>query len=151
MPRFVGHAERRGLEFSWEIDDLSMESLDDILEMIVTVLSALGVFIMVWGAACAAIRLTAMEICFLRGQDCASRRDGIRQHLGFYLLLGLEFLIAVDVIETLRNPTLEQLGVLGGVVVVRTVISFSLHWELQHGESKRKHQTSEAPENGGVS
>jgi len=117
-----------------------METLNAILEIVIPILAGLGVLVMVWGVVCALARLVAMEFCALRGQNCVGRREVIRQHLGYYLLLGLEFLIAVDVIETLQNPTTEHLIVLGGVVLVRTVISFTLHWELQHGESSPEKQ-----------
>ena len=64
----------------------------------------------------------------------------IRQHLGYYLLLALEFLIAVDVIETLVHPDWKELGILAGLVVLRTMMSFSLHWELKEIEKEQKHK-----------
>jgi uncharacterized membrane protein len=51
--------------------------------------------------------------------------------LGYYLLLGLEFLIAADVIDTLMKPTPQDLLVLGGIIVIRTIISYSLNTELK--------------------
>ena len=64
----------------------------------------------------------------------------IREHLGFYLLLALEFLIAVDVIETLLHPDWKELGILAGLVVLRTMMSFSLHWELKEGEKVQQNE-----------
>ena len=52
--------------------------------------------------------------------------------LGYYLLLGLEFLIAADIINTLVRPTPQDLLVLGAIVAIRTVISYSLNTELAH-------------------
>jgi uncharacterized membrane protein len=111
-----------------------METLNTALEIIVPPLAGLAVLVLVWGVCCALVQLTVMEYRMLRGLDYINRRDVIRQHLGYYLLLGLEFLVAVDVLETIRDPSPEQLMSLGGVVLVRTVISFTLHWELQQSE-----------------
>ncbi|MCK5213652.1 MAG: DUF1622 domain-containing protein, partial [Dehalococcoidia bacterium] len=54
----------------------------------------------------------------------------LRQHLGSSLLLGLEFLIAADVIRTVVQPSLQEVGILGGIVAIRTVISYFLQKEL---------------------
>jgi uncharacterized membrane protein len=62
-----------------------------------------------------------------------------RANLGRGILLGLEFLIAADIIGTVAvDPTLENLGVLAIIVLVRTFLSFTLeveiqgHWPWQH-------------------
>lgn len=49
-----------------------------------------------------------------------------------YLLLGLEFMVAADIIETVFKPSLEHLGVLGGIVIIRTVLNYFLNMELEH-------------------
>ena len=54
-----------------------------------------------------------------------------RQRLGRAILLGLELLVAADIIRTVAvTPTFESAGVLGIIVVIRTVLSFSLEVEL---------------------
>jgi len=40
-------------------------------------------------------------------------------------------LVAADIVETILTPDLEHLGALGAIVAIRTVISFSLNWELR--------------------
>ncbi len=79
-----------------------------------------------------------MEIRILRRKEYKRDAALIRQHLGYYLLLGLEFLIAVDVLETLMRPDWKELGILAGLVMLRTVMSFSLHWELREIEQDRQ-------------
>jgi uncharacterized membrane protein len=55
-----------------------------------------------------------------------------RQNLGRTLLLTLEFLIAADILETVViKRSLESLGILAGLVVVRTFLSFALDVELE--------------------
>ena len=54
-----------------------------------------------------------------------------RRNLGRTLLLTLEFLIAADILETVAvEKTLTSLGILGGLVIIRTVLSFALEVEL---------------------
>ncbi|HTH49526.1 MAG TPA: DUF1622 domain-containing protein, partial [Candidatus Limnocylindria bacterium] len=52
-------------------------------------------------------------------------------------LLGLEFLIAADIIGTLLAPEPKELIALGAIVVIRTVISWSLNAELGQARSAR--------------
>ena len=61
-----------------------------------------------------------------------SSHNAIRYRLGVYLLLGLEFLVAADIIETIFKPSLEQLALLGGIVVIRTLLNYFLNQELEH-------------------
>jgi len=54
-----------------------------------------------------------------------------RQQLGRSILLGLEFLVAADIIRTVAvEPTLQSVGVLAGIVLIRTFLSFSLELEI---------------------
>ena len=55
-----------------------------------------------------------------------------RKHLGRAILLGLEFLVAADIIGTVAvEPTFENLGVLAVIVLIRTFLSFSLELEIE--------------------
>lgn len=73
-------------------------------------------------AAIAALRLIRRE---------AGIYSQIRQQLGRAILLGLELLVAADIIRTVAvTPTLESVAVLGVIVLVRTFLSFSLEVEL---------------------
>ena len=54
-----------------------------------------------------------------------------RQQLGRAILLGLELLVAADIVRTVAvTPTLESVAVLAVIVLVRTFLSFSLEVEL---------------------
>lgn len=54
-----------------------------------------------------------------------------RQQLGRSILLGLELLVAADIIRTVAvTPTLGSIGVLAGIVLIRTFLSFSLELEI---------------------
>ena len=54
-------------------------------------------------------------------------REDLRRQLSSYLLLGLEVMIAGDIIGTIMRPTLQEMAVLGSIVAVRTIISFFLN------------------------
>ena len=57
--------------------------------------------------------------------------DFFRRRLGRAILLGLEFLVAADIIRTVAvTPSGESVAVLGGIVLIRTFLSFSLQLEM---------------------
>ena len=55
-----------------------------------------------------------------------------RERLGQAILLGLEFLVAADIIGTVAvDPTFRNVGILGAIVAIRTFLSFALEVEIQ--------------------
>ena len=80
-------------------------------------IGVLGVLVIIFGVAC--------------GREIDEDRKRLRHVLGYYLLLGLEFLIAADIIDSLMKPSVQDLLVLGAIVLIRTVISYSLNAELK--------------------
>ena len=90
----------------------------------------MGAAIICWGVALIMFRLLRLEITRLRKRSIFRQRETLRHQLGSYLLLGLEFLIAADIIGTITHPTLEGMAVLGSIVAIRTVISYFLELEV---------------------
>lgn len=72
---------------------------------------------------------------FLRDRtagNVANSFHRFRSGLGRAILLGLEFLVAADIINTVAiEPTLESVAVLAGIVLIRTFLSFSLEVEIE--------------------
>jgi uncharacterized membrane protein len=69
---------------------------------------------------------------FASGYDRDQAVSNLRSSLGRAILLGLEFLVAADIINTLAvQPTLGSVAVLAGIVVIRTFLSFSLETEIE--------------------
>jgi uncharacterized membrane protein len=91
----------------------------------------LGVLVIVVGVVGGVVRFLRSEVQSARGTNVEDAQRRLRHLLGYYLLLGLEFLIAADVIDTLVKPNVQDLIVLGAIVVIRTVISLSLKLELK--------------------
>ena len=57
--------------------------------------------------------------------------EDLRRDLGRSILLGLEVLIVGDIVRTIIvDPTLESVAVLGAIVVIRILLSFSLEVEI---------------------
>jgi len=54
----------------------------------------------------------------------------IRLNLGRVLILGLEFIVAADLIGTTTTPDYYDVGLLAIIVVIRTILSFSINREL---------------------
>jgi uncharacterized membrane protein len=103
-------------------------------------IGVLGVLVIVFGVVCGLARFVRAEILAACGTEIEEDRKRLRHVLGYYLLLGLEFLIAADIIDTLMKPSQQDLLVLGAIVLIRTVISYSLNAEL-----KSEHQTKATP------
>jgi uncharacterized membrane protein len=68
----------------------------------------------------------------LKGHSGSEAFNLYRSNVGRAILLGLEFLVAADIINTVAiEPTLESLMILGGIVLIRTFLSFSLEVEIE--------------------
>lgn len=84
------------------------------------------------------------------GVHAIGRERGIytsyRRQLARAILLGLEVLVAADIIATVAiSPTLTSVGVLAGIVLVRTFLSFSLEVEIE-GRWPWRRQGAASPE-----
>lgn len=56
--------------------------------------------------------------------------NSIRLNLGRSLILGLEFIVAADLIGTTTTPDYYAVGILAIIVIIRTILSFTLNREL---------------------
>lgn len=56
----------------------------------------------------------------------------VRGHLGWSVILALEFLIAADVLSTAVAPNWNQIGQLGVIILLRLLLTVSLEKELRH-------------------
>ncbi|MDQ0504322.1 DUF1622 domain-containing protein [Xanthobacter agilis] len=75
---------------------------------------------------------TAFARDLKRGRSARDAFRACRAALGMAILLGLELLVAADIISTVAiEPTLESLAVLAGIVLIRTFLSFSLEVEIE--------------------
>ena len=102
-------------------------TFEETVEAIGKVIEGIGVGVIVLGIVWASVRYAL----HLRGGASSSYTD-YRQGVGRAILLGLEFLVAGDIIRTVAvSPTWESVGILAAIVAVRTFLSFSLEVELE--------------------
>ena len=89
---------------------------------------AAGVGVMVLGSLLAVV----IAVVHHRGLPLRQTYRKLRQNLGSAILLGLELLVAADIIRTVaEDPSLGQVLVLGLIVLIRTFLSFTLEVELE--------------------
>ena len=101
-----------------------------VLNVLSQIIGLTGAGVIVWGFALIMVRFFKLEWQRFRGEKIGPRREALRHQFGSYLLLGLEILIAADILRTITHPTLRDLALLAGIVVIRTVINFFLDKEL---------------------
>lgn len=105
-----------------------MTSIHQLLEPVALLLEVAGV---------AAILIATLIATFtfaraLRRGEAKTAYEQYRANLGRGILLGLEFLVGADIIATVTAPlTWESVGLLGAIVVIRTLLSFSLETEIE--------------------
>lgn len=103
-----------------------MPSLHEMIEAVGLMVDAAGVLVIVLG-----ILVAMLRFC-VGGRRTATPYRHFRQDLGRGILLGLEFLVAADIIRTVAvTPTLDSVLVLGLIVLIRTFLSMSLQVELE--------------------
>lgn len=119
--------------------------LFEFIETVGKSIDAVGVAVIALGAlisaAGAVVRLTRREPAYRT----------FRQQLGSSILLGLEFLVAADIIRTVAvTPEPKTVAVLGGIVLIRTFLSYSLqlevtgYWPWQNAKMRQEKQAQEA-------
>lgn len=101
--------------------------LESALSTVGSVVDVVGVAVIVVGAAAA----SWTAIATVRARSGAPVYEAYRGNLGRSILLGLEFLVAADIIKTVAvTPTFTSVGVLALIVLIRTFLSWSLQLEI---------------------
>ena len=104
-------------------------SVDHALHWIATGIEVIGVAIIVVGASFASVQFVRQGFGVV---GWAKAYRGYRANLGRGILLGLELLVAADIIGTVAiAPSFQSLGVLALIVLIRTFLSFSLEAEIE--------------------
>ena len=100
-------------------------AFNDVIDKIGMTIDAAGVVVIVAGAVMAFV-ITAVRLS--RRQSNVYGR--FRQQLGQAILLGLELLVAADIVRTVAaSPSLTSVAILAAIVLIRTFLSFSLEVE----------------------
>ena len=101
-----------------------------VIEWAALVIEILGALVIVAGVL--RVVITRGTVRFLSQLDKPGAYESYKHQMGRSLLLGLEFLVAGDVVRTVAlDPTLINVAVLGLLVVIRTFLSWSLAVEME--------------------
>jgi uncharacterized membrane protein len=141
--RVVGHREQSGSHLAAErytlrpgsrrrrdMDDMNAfktlePAIDSAIRMVGSGIEIFGVLIIVTGIAWSTLRQLRQPIS---EQDS----DVYKIRIGRSLLLGLEVLVAADIVKTIAHElTFMSLGLLAGLVLVRTFLSWTLVLEIE--------------------
>lgn len=107
---------------------MNPEILQGAVHWIARGIEVIGIAVILIGAVAALIRYGGELVRPSGDRGIADLRAG----LGRSILLGLEFLVAADIIATVAmEPTMESLAILAGIVLIRTFLSFSLEVEIE--------------------
>ena len=105
-----------------------MSNLESYLGTAGQIIETIGVVCIIAGF----ILSTAWFVARLRQGSAMDAYDGYRKDLGRSIMLGLEFLIAGDIIRTIIvEQTLNSAATLAVIVAIRIVLSLSLEYELE--------------------
>ncbi|WP_333909638.1 DUF1622 domain-containing protein [Pseudoclavibacter terrae] len=105
------------------------ESMDRVFEIVAVVVEVLGAVAIVIGII---VAIVLAGLALLRGRGGTVALATLRTSLGAGILLGLEVLVAADLVRTITSkPSLEDALILGLIVVIRTVLSMSIQIEIE--------------------
>ncbi|PPG39675.1 DUF1622 domain-containing protein [Pseudoclavibacter sp. RFBA6] len=105
------------------------ESMDRVFEIVAVVVEVLGAVAIVIGIL---VAIVLAGLALLRGRGGTVALATLRTSLGAGILLGLEVLVAADLVRTITSkPSLEDALILGLIVVIRTVLSMSIQIEIE--------------------
>jgi uncharacterized membrane protein len=107
---------------------MALEFIGTILGGFVLFFEFVSALIIIYGGLKAVSKILLAGI-FKKPQDYKV----VRKEFTDNILFGLELLIIADLIETLRKPFLQELLLVGGIVVIRTVLSYFLSKEVEEG------------------
>ncbi len=119
----------------------------ELLDLITRTIEWCGIVIIVGGLIFGTVRFGLSTV---RQTADEPRFRRYRADAGRGILLGLEFLVAADIISTVAiEPTLEGLAVLAGIVAIRTFLSLSLEvevsgrwpWQQPHTEVRQRQES----------
>ena len=112
----------------------SIIGLSEVSKLLGEVIGYVGIFIMMIGA-CKGLYMFVCRTLLQRDV-----RANIRIELGQHLALGLEFLVGKDIIESLVHPTWDDLGKLCAIIMIRSVLTLFLSYELKEAARETREQ-----------
>jgi uncharacterized membrane protein len=96
-------------------------------------IESIAVLVVTYGATEGLVRLLA-----LAGNSSITHgaRKEIWRRLGTWLLLGLEFALAADIIRSVVSPSWRDIGELGAIALIRTFLNYFLEQDLERAQAR---------------
>ncbi len=107
------------------------ELLNEIAGVAALLIEGAAVLVVTYGAAEAFVQLLKMAFRPSAGHGV---RKAVWRRFGTWLLLGLEFELAADIIGSVVSPTWPDIGKLGAIAVIRTFLNFFLEHDLEKAD-----------------
>ncbi|WP_206913360.1 hypothetical protein IGL98_003274 [Enterococcus sp. DIV0840] len=130
--------------------DLAQNIMDNLIpffDLFILALNIFSIIVLIWGVIMAGIDFLKSEKNDRNRIVMARQNNFIKSFLGSYILLSLEILIAADIIESIIKPTFQDILKLAILVVIRTVISYFLHKEIEDALKDKENETAEKKTN----
>lgn len=106
------------------------DALDILAELAAYTLELIGILIIIIGSLRA---LFLLAKCIIK-----KRPFHVVIDLGKALSLALEFKMGAEIIKTVIIHNLEELAILGVVIVIRALLAFIIHWEVRSEEKENE-------------
>lgn len=130
--------------------DLAQNIMDNLIpffDLFILALNIFSIIVLIWGVIMAGIDFLKSEKNDRNRIVMARQNNFIKSFLGSYILLSLEILIVADIIESIIKPTFQDILKLAILVVIRTVISYFLHKEIEDALKDKENETAEKKTN----
>lgn len=102
-----------------------------IVPIIIHILELIGVFIIIFSALKTFIKYALRWFNF---ED-----ETFKIQLSQSLAMALEFKLAAEILKTLMVRTIEELIIVASIVVLRAVLTFIIHWEMESDSKRGQH------------
>ncbi|OTN88557.1 hypothetical protein A5819_001038 [Enterococcus sp. 7E2_DIV0204] len=126
--------------------DLAQNIMDNLIpffDLFILALNIFSIVVLIWGVIMSGIDFLKSERANRNRVVMARQNNFIKSFLGSYILLSLEILIAADIIESIIKPTFQDILKLAILVVIRTVISYFLHKEIEDALKDKENEADE--------
>ena len=104
---------------------LPEEALRSMVDLMVRLIEAGGAVVIMIGAVIAIVKFA-----IALGQRDINQFSSVRLTLARFLVLGLEFQLAADVLRTAISPSFEEIGKLAAIAAIRTLLNYFLNREI---------------------
>lgn len=109
--------------------------INNVLYYVIWLIEIIGICIIVFGTFYALYKLFKNKYERIKSKD--KNGASVKLTLANYLALGLEFLLAAEILRTVTtNRELSEILVLGAIIILRAAMSLLIYWELSYEEKK---------------